>query len=176
MNLRHLCSAPHVRVYFDSFNNWLFVEWAGDLTLPAIQYACLQVAQCFIQHSYPRVLNSDAQVTSLPWEAAPWLSRHYFPGLELAGIEQLAWVHAPGVRGRTLAEQVLQQLPHLNIGLFAEMEEATSWLQQTRPAYVSGCALLPRPAATETQLVQVVTQFKQALDGIGVGAAPLAHA
>ena len=169
MNLRHLCSTSHVTVSFDSWNNWLFVEWKGNLTLSDVQYSCLEVAQCFVKHSYPRVLNSDAQVTSLPWEVAPWLAKHYFPGLELAGIEQLAWVHAPSLRGRSLAEQVLRQLPNLNIGLFADVEDATNWLQQTQPEYTSGCALLPRPVAAETQLAQTVAQFKQALDHIGVG-------
>ncbi|MGI4833842.1 MAG: hypothetical protein ACRYFK_10315 [Janthinobacterium lividum] len=168
MNLQPLCSAPHVSVYFDSWNNWLYVEWEGDLTLPAVQYACLEVAQCFIEHAYPRVLNSDAQVTSLPWDITPWLAKHYFPGLALAGIKQLAWVHAPTVRGRNLAEQVLQQLPHLNVSLFRDIEDAASWLQQTRPDYVSGCALLPRPARQDTQLAQTVARFKQALEAAGV--------
>lgn len=176
MNLQHLCSAPHVTVYFDSWNNWLYVEWAGDLTLPAVQVACLEVAQCFVKRSFPRVLNSDAQVTSLSRDIAPWLARHYFPGLQVAGIEQLAWVYAPSLHGRRLAEQVLGQLPHLNVALFADVEDATNWLWQTRPAYTSGCALLPRPVAETALLIQVVARFKEALAEIGVTAEPAACA
>lgn len=175
MNLLPLCAAPHVRVYFDSWNNWLYVEWEGKLTLPVVQYACLEVAECFVQHAYPRVLNSDAQVTSLPWEVGPWLAKHYFPGLKLAGIEQLAWVHAPTMRGRSLAEHVLRQLPTLNVGLFSDVEQATSWLQQTRPDYTSGCALLPRPTAQEAELQQTVRQFRQSLANNGITAELAAH-
>jgi hypothetical protein len=175
MNLKFLCSAPHVTIYFDSWNNWLYVEWEGELSLQAVQYACLEVAQCFVKHAYPRVLSSDAQVTSLPWEAVPWLTTHFFPYLELAGIEQLAWVHAPIVRGLSLATQVMQQLPHLNIGLFADIEEATNWLQQTNPAYVSGSALVPRSLDEETLLAQTVVHFKQALEHQGVNAELAAH-
>lgn len=168
MNLQYLCDAPHVTVYFDSWNNWLYVEWTGDLTLPAVQYACLEVAQCFIDHFYPRVLNSNAQVTSASLEVASWLAEHYFPFMNLAGIEQLAWVHAPTLRGRSLAEQALWRLPHLNVGVFADIEDATSWLRQTQPEYISGCALLPRPAARTAQLRQMIAQFKQALAQMGI--------
>lgn len=176
MNLTHLCSAPHVTIYFDSWNNWLYVEWEGALTLPALQYACLEVAQCFVKHAYPRVLNNDVQLTSLPWEAAPWLARHFFPNLKLAGIKQLAWVHAPTVRGLSHATQLLQELPHLNVGLFADMEQATSWLQQSNPAYETGRILLPRPLAEETLLARTVAQFQQTLQALGVTAESAAAA
>ncbi|MGI4762528.1 MAG: STAS/SEC14 domain-containing protein [Janthinobacterium lividum] len=170
MNLTQLCAAPHVTIYFDSWNNWLYIEWEGELTLAAVQYACLEVAQCYVKHSYPRVLNNDAQITNLPREVAPWLAKHFFPNLKLAGIEQLAWVHAPTVRGLSHATQVLQHLAHLNVGLFADIEQATSWLQLSNPTYQTGCALLPRPLAEETQFAQAVAQFKHALQERGVTA------
>ncbi|GAA4499469.1 hypothetical protein GCM10023172_18090 [Hymenobacter ginsengisoli] len=168
MNLQLLCTAPQVTIYFDSWNNWLYIEWEGTLTLPAVQYACLEVAQCFVQHSYPRVLNSNAQVTSMEVEVIPWLTKHLLPYLEMAGIQQLAWVHAPIVRAYALAPQVHKQLPHLNIGVFSDLEDATSWLQQTNPAYLGGHVLLPRPAAEETVLAQTVSQFRQALEHHGI--------
>lgn len=176
MNLKLLCTAPHVNVYFDSWNNWLYVEWVGDLTLAAVQYACLEVAQCFVKHAYPRVLNSNTQVTSMPWDVAPWLIKHFFPGLHAAGIEQLAWVYAPNVQGHGMAAQVVQQLPTLNIGLFNDIEQATSWLQKTNPAYETGGVLLPRPGAEEELLAQTVGHFKEYLVSIGVDANAAAHA
>jgi hypothetical protein len=176
MNLKYLCSAPHLAVYFDSWNNWLYVEWEGALTLPVVQYACLEVAQCFVKHAYPRVLNSHAQVTSMPWDVAPWLVKRFFPGLHAAGIEQLAWVHAPDVRGHSIAEQAMQQLPELNISLFNDIEQATSWLQKTNPAYQTGGPLLPRPLAEEELLAQTVEHFKQYLVRLGVNADVAAHA
>jgi hypothetical protein len=170
MNLQHLCSAPHVNIYFDSWNNWLYIEWEGALTLSAMQYACLAVAQCFVKHAYPRVLNSHAQVTSVRWEVLPWLTKHFFPYLGLAGIEQLAWVHAPVTGGFGLTQHVYKHLPRLNIGVFADLEEATSWLQQTNPVYLRGLAQAPRPLAEETQLAQTVVYFKQALEHLSATA------
>lgn len=170
MNLKLLCTAPHVNIYFDSWNNWLYIEWEGALTLPAVQYASLEVAQCFVQHAYPRVLNNNAQVTNMSIEVIPWLTKHLLTYLDLAGIEQLAWVHAPIVRAFALAPQVHEQLPHLNISIFSDLEGATHWLQQTNPAYMGGQIPLLRPAAEETLLAQTVGHFKQALEYHGITA------
>lgn len=164
MNLQLLCASAHVTVSFDSWNNWLYLEWEGDLTLPAMQQACLELAHCFVGHAYPRVLNNNAHVSSVDWDVIPWLVQHFFPYLRRVGIEQIAWVHGPTVRGQALAEQSLSYLTtQLAVALFRDVEDAVSWLQQTRPAYVSGCALLPRSAAYDAQLVQTVQAFTQEL-------------
>ena len=164
MNLQHLCSARHVTVYFDSWNNWLYLEWEGELTLPEVQQACLEIAHCFISHSYPRVLNNNTNLTSVEWDVAPWLVQHFFPYLSLAGVEQVAWVHASSVRGRSLAEYALSRLSaEVAVALFSDLEDAVSWLQNTRPEYTSGCSLLPRPAAPDSKLQQAVQAFEQEL-------------
>lgn len=170
MNLKLLCSAPQVTIYFDSWNNWLFIEWEGALTLPAVQYACLEVAECFVEHAYPRVLNSNAQVTEMAPEVMPWLTKYLLPYLELAGIKQFAWVQAPIMLAMGLGVQVFEQLPHLNIGVFADLEGATSWLQQSNPAYTGGHVPLPRPATESPLLAQTVENFKQALAQHGITA------
>ena len=40
---------------------------------------------------------------SVEWDVAPWLVQHFFPYLRLAGVEQMAWVHASSMRGHNLA-------------------------------------------------------------------------
>ena len=170
MNLTLLCTAPHITIYFDSWNNWLYIEWEGDLTLPIVQYACLEIAECFVKHAYPRVLNSNSQVTAMPPEVLPWLIKHLLPYLELAGIQQLAWVHAPITLAMGLGLQVFEQLPHLNIGVFSDLEDATSWLQQTNPAYTGGHRQLARSASEGTLLAHAVAQFKQTLAQHGITA------
>jgi hypothetical protein len=170
MNLKLLCSAPHVTIYFDSWNNWLYIEWEGALTLPAVQYACLEVAECFVKHAYPRVLNSNAQVTAMPPDILPWLTRHLLPYLELAGIKQLAWVHAPITLALGLGLQVAEGLPHLNIGVFSDLENAASWLQQSNPVHTGGHRQVVRPASEGTLLTRAVAQFKQALAEHGITA------
>lgn len=174
MNLQHLCATSHVSIYFDSWNNWLFLDWSGDLTLPNVQQACLAVAHCFLDHTYARILNSNVQVTNLAWDITPWLARHLFPYMSLAGVERLAWVHSPALRGLDMAEEVLKQHPDgLEIALFSDVEQAVSWLQQTSPEYYSGCALLPRPAAISAKLLWAVQNLSDQLSGVAIPEQPL---
>lgn len=167
MNLQHLCSAPHVEVYVDTWNNWLYLEWEGDLTLKHVQHACLAVAHCFVGHAYSRVLNNNSQLTSVSWEVAPWLAQHFFTHLALAGVQQMAWVYAPSVRGRDMAETALGPLTgEVTVALFADVEEAVSWLQQTRPAYNTGSGkLLPAGKPANPALARVVQVFEQHVHG-----------
>ena len=166
MNLQLLCSVPHLALYFDSWNNWLYVEWEGDLTLAVVQLACLELAQCFMQHAYPRVLISNAGVTNVSPKVSTWLATHVLPWVAVVGIEQVAWVHAPSVQGYELAEQSVHRLHRLRAAFFSDVEQATVWLQRLRPAYVSGCELRPRPVAAHVQ--QLLNTFQQTLIEMGV--------
>jgi hypothetical protein len=163
MNLHHLCSAPHVEVYFDTSNNWLFVDWEGDLTLEGVQHACLGIARCYLQHAYPRVLNSNAQVTSIAPEVATWLAREFMSALHLAGVAQLAWVVAPTLGARNGALDAINRFSSTAINVFDDVETAVSWLQQTAPSFQSGRSLLPRPLPTEAKLNHLVEAFAQQL-------------
>ena len=162
MNLHYLCSAPHLTVYFDSDNQWLYTEWDGALTLPIVQQACLEVARCFLENSYPRVLNSNAQVTHVDPDVTTWLVHDFFPYLGLAGIRQLAWVHAPGLRGHNMAQQTVNELPHLSIALFSHMEEAVTWLQHYAPASATAA---PRSAGTEQAFAKALHNMATQVSG-----------
>lgn len=165
MNLQHLCTAPHVSIYFDSWNNWLFMDWEGELTLEGVQHACLEVARCYLAHAYPRVLNSNIRVTGVDWEVAAWLASEFMPSLGLAGVEQLAWVLAPNLRGRNMAIETFNRLPHVAINLFDDLEQAVAWLQHTQPLPSSNCLRLPRPVSADTRLGRIVQAFGQQLIG-----------
>lgn len=163
MNLQKLCEAPNVTVYFDSWNNWLYLDWYGELTLPTVQHACLEIARCYLGHAYPRVLNSNTQVTHVDWQVSAWLASAFLPALELAGVAQIAWVCGPTLRGRDMAHETRNRLDSLAIALFDDIEDAVAWLQHTQPEYTSGCALLPRPMATSTKLAAMVDAFAEQL-------------
>lgn len=175
MNLRPLCSAPNVDVYFDSWNNFLYLEWAGELQLAAVQQACLEIARCFVAHAYPRVLNNNAQIVRVEPDVTPWLAQHFLPYLGLAGVQQFAWVYGPSPRGQELGQQVLRFLsPQVQVALFADAEEAVAWLQQMRPGYTSGCELLPRPPAAQhnAKLKFLLKSFEQEVAATRVAPAP----
>ena len=164
MKLQHLCSALCAEVYFDKTNEWAFVDWAGELTLAAVQHTCLAIARCFLDHYCPRVLNSNAQVTSVSWEVSAWLASEFLPALKLTGIEQMAWVVAPTLRARNNLLNAVNLFPHTAISLFDDVEAAVAWLQQTAPAPFSrSCAPQGRSYADELKLRTIVNAFAQRL-------------
>jgi hypothetical protein len=173
MNLQHLCSALHAEVYFDKDNGWVFIDWEGDLTLHTVQHTCLEIARCFLDNHYPRVLNSNAQVTSVSWEVSKWLGSEFLPALRLTGIEQMAWVAPPKLRTHTNVLNTVNLFPHTAICLFEDMEEAVAWLQQTAPLNSpNGWAPSRRLYADELKLRAIVKAFAQQLEATPVNTQP----
>jgi hypothetical protein len=167
MTLHLLQSTPILTIYYDSCNDWLFADWQGELTLTAVQEACLELGKCLLQRPYARVLNSNTQVTTAQWEVASWLANEFFPYLGLAGVERLAWVCAPNLRGRNIAQAISNRLPVLQLVLFDELDEAVSWLQRHSQEHRMSRSQPSRPYTNQLQLTRAVQklanvlQFKQ---------------
>ncbi|MDO7888055.1 hypothetical protein [Hymenobacter cheonanensis] len=160
MNLHLLRSTSSIAIYYDSWNNWLFADWHGELTLPAVQVACLELGRCVLGRPYARVLNSNVQVTTTQWEVAGWLAQEFLPFLTLAGVEKFAWVCAPGLRGRNIVQTIINRLPLLQLAIFDELDEAVSWLQQNPGEYATGCGLPLRPTESQSKLARAVQQLE----------------
>lgn len=164
MTLHLLRSTPILAIYYDSCNGWLFADWQGELTLAAVQEACLELGECLLQRPYARILNSNTQVTTVQWEVATWLAKDFFPYLGLAGVERLAWVCAPNLRGRNIAQAIINQLPILlQLSVFDELDEAVSWLQRHSHEHLSGRSLPTRPYTDQLQLTQAVQKLANLL-------------
>jgi hypothetical protein len=163
MTLHLLRSTPILTIYYDSWNGWLFADWQGELTLATVQEACLELGECLLQRPYARVLNSNTQVTTVQWEVAAWLAEEFFPYLGLAGVERLAWVCAPNLRGRNIAHAILNRLPILQLSLFDELDEAVSWLQRHSQVHRPGRSLSARPHTDQLQLTKAVDNLANLL-------------
>jgi hypothetical protein len=161
MQLQLLSTTSCLSIYYDSSNNWLFLDWAGNLTLPAVQEACVAVAQCYLPRTYSRVLNSNLQVTGSSGNVATWLSLEFLPYLAVSGVEHVASISAPSLLGRQLEQTVRQWVPELMLNLFDNTEEAITWLQQTHSSSTEGYPLPQRQAATQVQLAQGMQYMRQ---------------
>lgn len=166
MQLQLLHQTTCLTTYYDQCNDWLFLDWEGELTLPLVQEACNALATCLLARPYARVLNSNEQVTGLVWNVAAWLVTDFLPYLPLAGVEQVAWVYSPMLRGQHLVHTVLRRLPGPAIDAFANVADAVAWLQRCQPTPQGRAAM--RSPATQAQLAQQVQAVQQRL-----AAAPL---
>jgi hypothetical protein len=165
MNLHLLRSATGITIHYDTFNDWLFVEWEGELTLPLVQLASLELAQCFLERPYARVLNSNLLVTSISWDVAPWLLTELLPYLHLAGIKHLAWVRPQTIRGQQLINTMLSRLPGLSISLFDDIDQAVTWLGRNRSPADTSCTVLKHSPATQAQLEELIHATVYRLQG-----------
>jgi hypothetical protein len=160
MQLQLLNATSCLAIYYDARYNGLYLEWRGNLLLPAMQEACVAVAQCYLTRPYARILNSNLQVAAVGERVGTWLEEEFLPYLALVGVEQVAWVSAPFLAGRQ-AQTVVNRLPTLVINLFYTAEEAAAWLQQPYAAQVESQLLPSWQLATQVRLAQGVQAFRQ---------------
>jgi hypothetical protein len=161
MHLHLLRRTACLTIYYDQSNDWLFLDWLGDLTLPVVQEACVELANCFLHRPYTRVLNSNEQVTGITWNVAAWLATDFLPYITLAGVEHVAWVYSPLVRGQHLVRTILSRLPNPVIDAFDNVSDAVVWLQHCPPTMQG---LVPtRSLANQEKLEQEVQAFLKRL-------------
>lgn len=161
MQLQLLGATSCLSIYDDSNHHWLFLEWAGELTLSAVQDACVAVAQCYLTRTYSHVLTSNLQVTEVGESVSTWLGMEFLPYLTMAGVEQLAWVGTPALVGHTQAPTMVNRMPSLVLSLFDNTEEAIAWLLQPRLQQPESYLLPPRQPATQVRLAQGVQVIRQ---------------
>jgi hypothetical protein len=161
MRIHLLKSTPHIAIYYDTHNDWLFLDWKGELTLANVQSTCLELSRCFLQRAYPRVLNSNLQLTSVSWSAVGWLTLELMPHLAPAGVEHVAWICSPMLWGRSMVKRIVGLVPEVSISLFDDIETAADWLQQTRLQCAKGYLLPQRALSDQTKLAQQVEILKQ---------------
>ena len=129
MELQLLQETPNVSIYYDCANQWLFLDWRGDLTLALVQDSCLAVAQYFLDAPYSRILNSNTGVTSMAHNVPTWLAREFLPYLRLAGIKHVAWVYSPSLRVKCYTDAALYTLDTPVVNVFDDVESAFAWLR-----------------------------------------------
>jgi len=155
MQLQLLHQTTCLTIYYDQCNDWLYLEWEGELTLLLVQEACDALGTCVLRRPYARVLNSNEQVTGITWDVAAWLATDFLPHLPLAGVERVAWVYAPSLRGQHIVYLLLRQLPGPLIDAFANVADAVAWLERFKPT-----GLGPAPARSPAQQAKLAQQVQ----------------
>lgn len=160
MQLQLLHHTTCLSTYYDQCNDWLYLEWEGEITLPLAQEACDALATCVLERPYACVLNNNEQVTGIHWNVATWLLTDFLPHLTLADVEQIAWVFSPVLRGQHVVYTILNHLPSgPPIDAFDNLADAVAWLQHFRP--VARGAAPTRCPAKQARLVQQVQAIRQ---------------
>jgi hypothetical protein len=163
MKLHPIFQTPCLSAHYDLSNDWLYLDWQGELTLPAVQQACLALASCYLQRPYSHILNSNEQVTGVSWNVALWLVTDFLKFMPLAGIEHVAWIYSSSLRGHSLVHTVLSLLPGSLITTFDDVADAYAWLEHTRVGQPAAPLLPKRAPAIQAKLAQEVQALHQRL-------------
>lgn len=132
MHLQLLATTSALSVFHDAENDWLYLDWKGDLTLKSMQEGCIAVARCFLRKHYVRVLNDNSSVTSLSPEAASWLATECLPRMKLSTIEYVAWTYSPNMDTQSWTNTALHQIDGPVVAMFDDVESAYAWLREVK--------------------------------------------
>jgi hypothetical protein len=161
MRLHQLHRTTCLTIYYDLRNDWLYLNWEGNITLPVLQEACLQLAQCLQRRPYVRVLNNNEQVTSFSWSIGPWLIAHLLPHMALAGIKQVVWVPSATLQGKSMMQLLLSVVAGSIVTCFDDLASAVAWMKQTRPLQAPAYLMPQHTPTTQVKLAAVVQSLSQ---------------
>jgi len=160
MRLHQLHRTTCLTIYYDLRNDWLYLNWEGNITLPVLQEACIELAQCFQRRPYARVLNNNEQVTGFNWSIGLWLITNFLPHMTLAGIKQVIWVPSGTLQGKSMMQMILNLVAGSIITCFDDLASAVEWMKQTRPQQEHGYLMPQHTPATQAKLAAVVQDLR----------------
>ncbi|WP_324671524.1 hypothetical protein [Hymenobacter sp. GOD-10R] len=153
--------ASHVSAYYDSTNDWLYLDWHGELDLDALRKNCLQLVLCLVTKRYKRILNDNTNLTKATTDVVPWLATEILPYMKLVGIEYMAWILSPNLDVQNEAKEAIEELTKPVVVLFDDMASAYEWLSSVdfkSPAMLA-------PASSIEQIMSVLKNRVSYLGG-----------
>jgi hypothetical protein len=126
--LKLLLTTSNVSAYYDSNNDWLYLNWYGELDLDRLRKSCLQIVFCLVAKRYKRILNDNTDLTKATPDVVPWLATELLPYMKLVGIEYMAWILSPNLDVQNEAEAALEEITKPVVAVFEDMASAYGWL------------------------------------------------
>ncbi len=130
MAQRILYDAPTLTISYNYDEEWLYLDWHGNLDDETVMAGALKVLELLQQERCAKVLNDNTRVSGLWADAAKWGSDVFFPQLHAAGCRYFSWVYSAERYSQLSAELALQQTTAGIIFMpFRELATAAAWLR-----------------------------------------------
>lgn len=135
MAQRTLYDSPTLTIGFDYLNDWLHLDWHGNLNDDVVMEGALKLLELLKQERCSKVLNDNTNVTGLWADAAKWGSDVFFPQLYEAGCRYFSWVYSAERYSQLSAELAVQQTrAGITFMTFRDLQTAIEWLKHVQPA------------------------------------------
>ncbi|WP_256011662.1 PAS domain-containing sensor histidine kinase [Desertivirga xinjiangensis] len=105
------------------------VEWTGFQNHNSIKAGCLKALKIVKENKCNKMLIDNTHVLGSWADAAEWVGMDWFPMIEEAGLEYLAWIHSASTFDQlSLRETVNAKVGNVETQLFRNVEDASLWL------------------------------------------------
>ncbi|OWP64200.1 hypothetical protein CDA63_05625 [Hymenobacter amundsenii] len=130
MAQRILHESPNLTISFSYLDDWLYLDWHGNLDDDKAMAGALKLLELLPQERCAKVLNDNTRVTGLWADAAKWGSDVFFPQLYAVGCRYFSWVHSPERYSQLSAELAVQQTAAgITFMAFNDLSMAAAWLR-----------------------------------------------
>ena len=131
MSQRILHDSPTLTIAYDYIDDWLQLDWHGNLDDESVMAGALKLLELLKQERCTKVLNDNTNITGLWADAAKWGSDVFFPMLYEAGCRYFSWVYSPERYSQLSAELAVQHTSaYIVIMTFRDTHTAAEWLRQ----------------------------------------------
>ena len=133
MAQRVLYDVPSLTISYDYANEWLHLDWHGNLDDEMVVSGALKLLELLKDERCAKVLNDNTNITGLWADAAKWGSDVLLPQLHEAGCRFFSWVYSPERYSQLSAELVVQRTTAgIGIMTFRDLATAAEWLKHQR--------------------------------------------
>ena len=109
MAQRILYDVPTLTISYDYTDDWLYLNWHGNLDDATVVSGALKLLELLKQERCTKVLNDNTHISGLWDDAAMWGSDVFFPQLYEAGCRHFAWVFSSERFSQLSAELAVQR-------------------------------------------------------------------
>lgn len=120
-----------VRIEYNSRHHRIEAHWRGFQNQETIQRGWLKMLDMVKRSNATLILNDNTYVQGSWSEAAEWVGQEFFPMLEAAGVNHIAWIYSPSTFSQMAAQKSVDVATcHVVTQFFMDRESAIIWLDR----------------------------------------------
>jgi PAS domain S-box-containing protein len=119
----------YIMLQYSADHNYVLADWTGFQTADTVKNGCMQMLSLVEKNSATKILNDNAHVQGTWSEASDWVGQEFFPMLDVAGVEYVAWIFSPSIFSQLSAQKSVDvKQGNVVAQFFTTRTEAEEWL------------------------------------------------
>ena len=125
---------PGVEIEYDEDQKYLTVDWKGFQSFHSIKTGCYKLLDCINKHHCQLILNDNTNVMGTWGDAVDWVANDYFPVIEKAGVQYIAWIYSASMFSRLSADLTIESTNgKIVTKTFDNKADGLEWLLHEHP-------------------------------------------